>query len=122
MKVIEPTQKEWALPIVLVSKKDGTLWFSVAFRKRDAVITTDSYLIPRMEECIDSSGDIRIFSTLDWKSGYWQNEVHRSDREKTEFTSHDDLHQLRRRPIDLHSAPTMFQYVMDVILFTIKRQ
>lgn len=41
--VAEPAMTEWALPIVLVSKKDGSLHFSVDYLRQNAVTDHDSY-------------------------------------------------------------------------------
>jgi hypothetical protein len=70
--VIEPASSEWASPVVLVPKTDGTLLFCVDYRKLNAVATRDTYPLPRMDECIDSLGDAHIFTTLDCNSGYWK--------------------------------------------------
>jgi len=70
--VIEPTSSEWGFPVVLVPKKDGTLRFCVDYRLLNAVSKRDSYPLPRMDECIDSLGEAKVFSTLDCNAGYWQ--------------------------------------------------
>jgi len=46
----------------------------------------DAYPIPRMDECIDSPGDARAFSTLDCNAGYWQIPVAEEDKHLTAFT------------------------------------
>mgnify|MGYP006048027623 FL=1 len=68
--VIAPANAEWASPIVMVPKTDGSTRFCVDYRRLNAITVRDSYLLPRMDECIDSLGDARIFSTLDCNAGY----------------------------------------------------
>jgi hypothetical protein len=68
--VIEPTTSEWASPIVLVPKSDGSYRFCVDYRRLNAITIPDTYPLPRMDECIDSLGDAAVFTTLDCNSGY----------------------------------------------------
>ena len=71
-EVIEPAQSEWASPIVIAPKKDGTPRFCIDFGKLNEVTIRDSYPIPRMDDFIDSLGDSTVYSTLDANWGYWQ--------------------------------------------------
>jgi hypothetical protein len=87
-RVIEPVNSDWASPFVLLQKPDGSMRFCIDYRRLNALTVRDSYPLPRMDECIDSLGDARIFSTLDCNSGYWQIPVKPADRAKTTFTSH----------------------------------
>ena len=120
MKVIEPSSAEWANPVVLVRKPDGSTRFCVDYRKLNAITTRDVYPLPRMEECIDSLGDATIFSTLDANSGYWQVEIAEEDRDKTTFTCHVGLYRFIRMPFGLSNAPATFQRAMDIILSGVK--
>ena len=52
-KIIEPSCSKWSNPCVLVSKTDGTYGFCTDFRKLNAIKRSDSYPLPRMEDCID---------------------------------------------------------------------
>jgi Reverse transcriptase (RNA-dependent DNA polymerase) len=103
--VIEPSTSEWASPVVLVPKPDGSMRFCIDYRRLNAITVRDSYPLPRMDECIDSLGDARVFSTLDCNSGYWQIPVNPGDREKTTFTSHEGLYKFLRMPFGLRNAP-----------------
>jgi Reverse transcriptase (RNA-dependent DNA polymerase) len=69
-----------------------------------------------MDECIDSLGDARIFSTLDFNSGYWQIPVDPADRSKTTFTSHEGLYWFLIMPFGLRNAPATFQRFVDISL------
>jgi transposase InsO family protein len=118
--VIEPAMSEWASPVVLVPKSDGSLRFCVDYRRLNAITVPDTYPLPRMDECIDSLGDAAIFTTLDCNSGYWQIPVHPPDRDKTTFTSHHGTYRFRRLPFGLRNAPATFQRAIDVILSGVK--
>jgi len=47
-----------------------------------------AYPIPRMEECIDSLGDYREFSTLDCNAGHWKIPVAEENRQLTALMFH----------------------------------
>jgi Reverse transcriptase (RNA-dependent DNA polymerase) len=118
--VIEPAVSEWASPVVLITKPDGSVRFCVDYRKLNALTIKDSYPLPRMDECLDSLGDATIFSTLDCNSGYWQILMKEEDRNKTAFVTHCGIHRFKRMPFGLCNAPATFQRALDMILAKVK--
>lgn len=120
--VIEPSMAEWASPVVLVPKPDGSKRFCIDYRRLNAITIRDSYPIPRMDECIDSLGEASVFTTLDANSGYWQVEIAPGDRDKTTFTCHEGLYRFIRMPFGLKNAPATFQRAIDIILSKVKWQ
>ena len=114
--IIEPSTSEWAAPIVLVKKKDGTLRFCVDYRKLNSRSQADAYPMPRMDELIDQLGKAKYVTTLDLTRGYWQVPEAEKAREKTAFVTPSGLYQFRVMPFGLQGAPATFQRMMDQLL------
>jgi hypothetical protein len=114
--LIEPATSEWESPVVLITKKDGSIRLCVEYRKINALTLKDSYALPRMDECLDSLGDAIVFSTLDCNSRYWQIPIEKKDRDKTAFITHCGVNRFIRMPISLWNAPATFQRALDMIL------
>ncbi len=116
MGVIEESHSDWASPIVLVPKTDGSIRFCVDYRKVNAVSKFDAYPMPRVDELLDRLGTARFYSTLDLTKGYWQIPLSPLSKEKTAFTTPFGLHQFVTLPFGLFGAPATFQRLMDRIL------
>ena len=114
--VIKPAQSEWASPVLRVPKPDGSMRFCVDYRRFFAVTVKDTYPLPRIDECLDSLGDTKVFYALDAISGYWQMPIPWSDRDKTAFSSHSGLYRFSRMPFGLTNSPATFQRAMDILL------
>ena len=100
---------EWASPIVLVKKKDGTWRFCCDYRKLNNVTKKDSYPLKRMDDILMSMGKAKYFSSLDLQSGYHQVAIDPADREKTAFITHEGLYEYLKMPFGLCNAPPTFQ-------------
>ena len=85
--VIEPSNSEWAAPVVVVTEKDGSLRFCVDYRKFNALSRPDAYPMPRVDELIDKLSSATYITTLDLMRGYWQVPVTEESRTLTAFAT-----------------------------------
>ena len=83
---IKPSQSAWCNTVVLVQKKDGSLWFCIDFHHLNAHLKKDSYPLPRIQEVLESLVGAGHFSCLDLKSGFWQIKIEDELKQYTAFT------------------------------------
>ena len=114
--VVSPSTSPWASPIVLVHKKDGSTRFCIDYRKVNSLTRKDAYLIPKIDETLDTLAGAKLFSTLDLRSEYWQVQVDPEHREKTTFCTSEGLFEFNVMPFGLCNAPATFQRLMDSVL------
>ncbi|GFW08318.1 retrovirus-related Pol polyprotein from transposon 17.6 [Trichonephila clavipes] len=57
-----------------------------------------------------------FFSSMDLRSGYWQIEIDKADREKTAFITPEGLYEFKVMPFGLCNAPATFERMMDNLL------
>ncbi|KAL6465795.1 hypothetical protein MHYP_G00259280 [Metynnis hypsauchen] len=112
-KVIRESSSPYSSPIVLVTKKDGSLRLCVDYRQLNSKTRRDSYPLPRIEESLDALSGARLFSTLDLASGYNQVPVAEKDKFKTAFCTPFGLFEFNRMPFGLCNAPGTFQRLME---------
>lgn len=68
-----------------------------------------------MDECIDSLGQTKIFSTLDASSGYRKIDMDDTYMYGTSFLTQNGLYKYSRTPFCLKNAPETFQRALEVI-------
>ena len=115
-KVISPaTSSDITSPIVMVKKKSGDWRFCVDYRKFNERLIPDHFPLPVIRDLHDTLRGSKIFSTLDFKSGFWQLSVHPEDRHKTTFVTPAGTYMFNVMPFGLKTAPSLFQRVMNTI-------
>ena len=61
---IEPSQSNYSSPCILVPKSNGTYRMCTDYRKVNSVTKTDSFPIPRTDDCIDKVGNLNMSPNL----------------------------------------------------------
>ena len=69
---IELSQSEWSSPCILVPISDGTFRMCTDYRKVNSVTKTDTFPIPRIDDCIDNIGHAKYVTKFDLLKGFWQ--------------------------------------------------
>ena len=111
---IHPSNSPLCDTVVLVRKKDGSLWFCIDFRKLNRLTRKDSHPLPRIGKTLNSLVGSAIYSTFDLTSGFWQVPMAEESKQYTAFTlGCMGLFECDRMPFGLCNAPAMFQRLMQ---------
>ena len=108
----------WASAVVLVQKKDRSLRFCINLRKLNHWTIKDAYLLPHINEILNSLQGSQWFSSINLKSGYWQVKMDKESKSLTAFTMGPfGLYKCDRRHFGLTNAPATFQQLMEICLW-----
>ncbi len=114
--IIERSDGEFLQPVLLVSKKDGSLRFCIDFRFLNKITRVVNWPIPDIHVLIQRLQGYKYYGTLDLTSGYHQLVLDPSSRWLTSFMTSRGTWQFKRVPFGLKNAPAIFQRVMQEIL------
>ena len=74
----------------------------------------DSYPLPRIQEALESMAGEANFSTMDFKSGFWQVRMAPESQQYTAFTVGNlGFYEFTRMPFGLCNVPVTFQRLMQ---------
>ena len=112
--VVRPSNSPRCNAVVLVRKKDGSLWFCIDFRRLNALTMKDSHPLPRICETLESLAGAAHYSTFDLNSGFWQVPMDDASKQYTAFTLGSmGLYECESMPFRLCNAPPTFQRLMQ---------
>jgi hypothetical protein len=108
---------QWVSPLVIVPQKNGKWRICVKFRELNKATHRDYFLLPFIDQVLDTLSRKKYFSFLDGFSGYKQIQIAPEDKENTTFTCPWGTYAYRVLPFGLCNAPTTFQRVILAIFF-----
>ena len=114
--LIQEKDSPWAMPVVIVDKKDGTKRFCVDYRRLNSVTIPSTYPLPLIDDILAKLGGSKYFSTTDLRSGYFQVAMDPASREKTTFVVESGTYEVLVMPFGLSPAPATFSLLMSKVL------
>ena len=110
---IRPSSSPWCNAVILIQKKDGGLCFCIDFRKLNTRTRKDSYPLPHIQETLESLEGSLIFSSFDFKLGFWQVEMETSKQYIAFTVGSLGFFKCECMPFGLCNTPATFQRLMQ---------
>ena len=111
---IHPSQSLWCNTVVLICKKDGTLHFCMDFCCLNTWAKKDLYPLPWIQEALESMVGATHFSTMDFKSSFWQVKMAPDSKQYTTVTVGNlGFYEFTHMPFGLCNALVTFQCLMQ---------
>lgn len=113
--IIRHSCSDYASPVVLVAKKDGTLRLCIDYRALNKKIVRDRYPLPLIDEQVDRLRDAVIFSTLDLRNGFFHVPMDENSIRYTSFVTPSGQYEFLRTPFGLCISPPVFQRYVNFV-------
>ena len=114
--VIEPSTSEWASPVVLVPKPDGSTRFAIDFRKLNEITRKEVYPMPHIQDYLDVLRGNEYFTIADGQQAYFGLPMDEDSKPMTAFICHLGQYQFLKMPFGLCNAPAIYQRLMNSVL------
>ncbi|KAI5335370.1 hypothetical protein L3X38_025503 [Prunus dulcis] len=112
----EVSYSEWLANVVLVVKKDQCKWgVCVDYTNLNKACPKDNFLLPRIDQLVDSTFGNKLLSFMDTYSGYNQIMLHEEDKANTFFIIKRGTYCYKVMPFALKNARAMYQRLINRI-------
>ncbi|GFX98611.1 retrovirus-related Pol polyprotein from transposon 17.6 [Trichonephila clavipes] len=120
--IIRPSSSEYASPIVMVKKKDGSSRMCIDYRKLNQKLVKDKFPLPIIEDVLDTLQEAEVYSTLDLRNGFFHVDVDEDCRKYTSFIVPDGQFEFNKVPFGLSTSPGVFQRYVSSIFRDLTRK
>ena len=114
--VVRRSSSNWASPLHMVKKADGTWRPCGDYRRLNVQTKPDLYTCPNIADLTARLEGCCVFTKLDLRKGYHQVPIRREDVAKTAVITPFGLFEYVRMPFGLRNAGQTFQRLMDSVL------
>ena len=115
--VVKEDYSEWAVPIVPVPKRDGSIRVCGDFKVTiNSYLNVDQYPLPKPSDLMTCLTGGKVFTKLDLTAAYQQMMLDEESSKMVVVNTHQGLYRYTRLPFGVASAPAVFQRAMDSIL------
>ncbi|XP_036347914.1 uncharacterized protein LOC118757296, partial [Rhagoletis pomonella] len=114
--IIQPSTSEYASPIVLVAKKDGSKRLCCDYRRINSKIMRDNFPMPLLDDVIERLQGAKLFTTLDLANGFFHVPVEAKSRKYTAFVTHNGQYEFRYVPFGISNSPAVFSKYIATVL------
>ena len=110
---IHPSVSPWGAPVLLVKKKDSTLWLCVDYRQLNKMTVKNKYPLPMIDDLFDQLKGASVFSKIDLRYGYHQLRIKNADLNKMTFRMRYGHYEFLVMPFGLTNAIVAFMDLMN---------
>ena len=112
---IEPSKSPWSSPCILIPKADGSYRMCTDYRKVNILTKSDTFPIPRVDDCIDKIGNATFVTKFDLLKGFWQVPLTERAKEISAFVTPNGLYQYKVMPFGMKNSPATFQRMINSV-------
>ena len=76
---------------------------------------TDSFPVPRVDDCIDKTGHAKCVTKFDLLKGIWPITLIDKAKESSAFVTPDRLYQYKVKPFGMKTLPVTFQRLINMM-------
>ena len=113
--IIRPSSSQWASPLHLVPKPDGSFRVTGDYRRLNACTIPDRYPLPIVEDILQEAAG-NVFSVVDLRKAFYQIKISEEDIPKTAVTTPFGLFEFTRSSLGQRNAAQSLQRTMDHLL------
>ena len=86
------------------------------YRKMKSVTKTDSFPIPRIDDCIDEVGNSKYATKFDLLKRFWQVPLTDRAKEVSAFATPDGLYEYKVMPFGMKNSPATLQRLVNNVI------